>query len=220
MKWLRRGALSLCVVTLAGALVLAVLWRRLRQEPDDFSRAPSMDAAEAERVLRDLGRNDSAASAPAEEHWNPKGGWGRKRPPAPGAAPRPYRLALTDRQVAALVVRQVTRSVRGQIGDVRVAVRERDIFAAGRLQGTALSGAVVSITAVPSAGARGRLCLALGQARVGGQAIPTQLLEELGARAGQKMPRAVCMSARGAGLPGPVRTVRIAGGKVVVDGVR
>ena len=103
---------------------------------------------------------------------------------------------------------------------MRVAVREHDLFAAGRLRGTALSGSVVSLTAVPSAGARGRLCLALGQARVGGQAIPAELLEELGARSGQKVPRAVCMSARAVGLPGPVRAVRVTGGKVVVEGTR
>lgn len=219
MKWLRRVALAVGVLALAGGLVLAFLWWRLRQEPEDFGRASTMDAAEAERVLRDLG-HEAPVQTPAEDRWDPRGGWGRKRPPSKAAPPRPYRLALTDRQVAAIVVRQVVRSARGQVGDVRVAVREHDLFAAGRLRGTALSGSVVSITAVPSAGARGRLCLALGQARVGGQAIPAELLEELGARSGQKMPRTVCMSARAIGLPGPVRAVRVTGGRVVVEGSR
>jgi hypothetical protein len=104
---------------------------------------------------------------------------------------------------------------------VRVVVRDHDLFAAGRLQGASvLAGTVVSISAVPSAGANGRLCLALGEPNVGGQRIPEQVLQELGAQAGQKMPRAVCLSPRFVGLPGPVRAVRITNGAVVVDGLR
>lgn len=219
MKWLKRVALGLGVLAALGALVFGYLWWRMHQEPDDFANAAAVDPAEAERVLADMNENQAPDDDGRPEPWGTRGGWGRKRPPAKGAPPsRPYRIALTDRQVAALVSRHVMRG--GGIGEVRVAVRDRDLFAAGRLTGTALAGSVVSITAVPSAGSRGRLCLALGQARVGGQAIPQDLLEQLGAQAGQKIPRSVCMNARGAGLPGPVTNVRIANGKVVVEGMR
>lgn len=216
MKWLRRLAIAMGLSLVAAVGVATYVWWQMHREPDDFANAPAMDAAEAERVLREIGKTPPA---PVTEEWSTKGGWGRKRPPSPAAAPRPYRVALTDRQVAALVVTHVARAAGGQVGDIRVVVREHDLFAAGRLQGTAFSGSVVSMTGVPSA-RHGRLCLALGEPRVGGQRIPEDLLQELGAQAGQKMPRMLCLAPRAIGLPGPVRSARISEGKVVVEGER
>jgi len=200
-------------------LATGVLWWRLHQEPPELAGAPVMDEAEAERVVHDLSRPRAATPTPPQKR-NTRGGWGRKRPPRPGAQPLPYRLTLGQRQVTAIVVTQVGKAAPGQVGDIRVAVRDHDLLAAGRLRGTVLSGSTVSIAAVPAAGRRGRLCLALGEPRVGGQRIPGTVIDEIGGQEGAKMPHSICLSPRAAGLPGPVRSVRIANGSVVVEGMR
>ena len=220
VKWLRRTGVVVGAIAAVVALAAGILWWRLHQEPAELADTPAMNAAEAEHVLQELSRPSAPPPPGPKGPWNPRGGWGRKRPPRAEPEPRPYRLTLGQRQVAAIVVTQVARAAGGQLGDIRVAIRESDLLAAGKLRGTILSGSTVSIAAVPSAGRGGRLCLSLGEPRVGGQRIPSEVIDEIGGQAGAKMPRSICLRPRGAGLPGPVRAVRIANGNVVVDGVR
>lgn len=225
MKWLRRIALAIGVLVALAAVGAGVLWWRLRQDPAEIAGAPTMDVAEAERVLSEMARRQSAEPpdddrprlkvhpAPPRQDRRPV------RHDTPPAERRPYRLTLDARQVAALVVTQVARLARDRADDVRVVVREHDLFAAARLRGTALAGSVLSIAAVPGAGRGGRLCLRLGEPHVGGQRIPAELVEQLGGP-GAHVPRSICMNARAVGLPGPVHAARVGRGGVVVEGVR
>ncbi|MBI2895141.1 MAG: hypothetical protein HYY06_16420 [Deltaproteobacteria bacterium] len=208
MKWLKRIAVGLGLFVLVAALAAGVFYWRMRSEPDFMEGAPVVQPSDAKRIVEELARE----TRPEPPRRSADGEGRRPRPSVP------YRLALNERQVTALVVSGASGHLGGEIGDLTVRIRERDLVAAGRLRTTALAGSVVSLAAKPGVGARGRLCLALGRPMVGGQEIPEELIRELGGQGA--VPRRICVSARGAGLPGPLRSIRVAGGSVIVEGTR
>jgi hypothetical protein len=203
MKWLRRVLFALGAVLLAAVALGVLLWVRATREPEFLRSARTVSIDEAQDIVARIEAGPGTSPADRLE-------------PRTGRPAAPYRLALDERQIAALVIAYAPGEFARQVSGLRVRVRERDVVAAGTLRPEPLAGQTAWIAVRPSARG-GRLCADLGALHVGDAEVPDRLLRELAG--GRPIPRRACTPPRPP-LPGPVRGVEIVDGTVVVTGVR
>lgn len=200
MRWVKRGLLAILGIVVVVLAIAGFLWYRATREPEFLVGAPTVSAEEARRVVEAL----TAAPATAD-------------PAAPDrpASPRPWRLSLGEREVAAIVIANAPPVFSASVEAFRVRIRERDLVAAGTLRDPPLAGQTAWIDVRPAVGAGGALCLGFGGLHLGDADVPESLVREM--TGGRGMPARRCLPPRGF-LPGPLQSVEIAGGRVELRG--